>query len=278
MTIAVSIKVNDGVVLAADSAATIMSRAPGGQAAVWNVYDNANKIFNLRKGSPIGAISWGSGSVGHASVSTLAKDFRRTITEGDEEQGIDPHNYTVEDVARRFKAFIFDGHYQKAFKDWKEKPALGFMVVGYSTGQPLAEEWKFDIRDGECKDPYRVRQADECGITWNGEVEAIFRIFVGHSTGLERVLSEEGLEGETVDRIMKACRERLVAPMVVPPMPIQDAINLAVFLVETTIGFSRFAPGAPTVGGPIEVAAITKHEGFRWVRRKHYFDRALNPP
>ena len=59
---------------------------------------------------------------------------------------------------------------------------------------------------------------------------------------------------------------------------IQDAIDLAAFFVDLTIKFSRFAPGAPTVGGPVEVAVITKHEGFKWVRRKHYYTAEYNPP
>lgn len=60
-------------------------------------------------------------------------------------------------------------------------------------------------------------------------------------------------------------------------MPIQDAIDLVEFLVDLTIKYSQFSPGATTVGGPIEIAAITKHEGFKWVRRKHYFTSELNP-
>jgi hypothetical protein len=49
-------------------------------------------------------------------------------------------------------------------------------------------------------------------------------------------------------------------------MPIQDAIDLARFLVETTIGFIRSTVFLPkSVGGVVEIAAITKHEGFRWV-------------
>ena len=39
----------------------------------------------------------------------------------------------------------------------------------------------------------------------------------------------------------------------------------------------RSAVKAAPVGGPIEIAGITKHEGFKWVRRKHYFDTAMNP-
>lgn len=32
-----------------------------------------------------------------------------------------------------------------------------------------------------------------------------------------------------------------------------------------------------TVGGPIEIAVITKHEDFKWVKRKHFYRRELQP-
>jgi hypothetical protein len=66
VTIAVTLKVHEGVVLAADSAATLMARQPNGTTAVVNVYDNANKIVNLVKGLPLGVITWGRGPSGRA--------------------------------------------------------------------------------------------------------------------------------------------------------------------------------------------------------------------
>jgi hypothetical protein len=66
--------------------------------------------------------------------------------------------------------------------------------------------------------------------------------------------------------------------LVQPAMPFQDAIDLAEFMVDLTIRYSRFDTGAPTVGGPIEIAAISKHEGFKWIKRKYYYDQALNIP
>ena len=271
MTIAISMKINDGVILASDSAATIM--VPDG--GVINIYENANKIFNLYKGYPIGAITWGSGSIGQSSISTLAKDFRDLIR-GNTEYTIDPENYTIEETANKFKKFIYDVHYQKEFKEWKTKPVLGFMIVGYSSNQLLAEEWKIDIINGECKGPYQIRQRHEIGLTWNGEPEAITRLYLGFGTGLHAILQNAGLEKNKIDEIINLCRNNLTVPMVMPSMPVQDAIDLAIYLVDTTINFAKFAPGAPTVGGPIEVAAITKHEGFKWVRRKHYYDENLN--
>lgn len=69
---------------------------------------------------------------------------------------------------------------------------------------------------------------------------------------------------------------RLQAPIVFAPMPIQDAIDLGRFLVHAASMYSRFLPGPQVVGGPIEIAAITKHEQFKWISRKHYYDQSLN--
>jgi hypothetical protein len=56
-------------------------------------------------------------------------------------------------------------------------------------------------------------------------------------------------------------------------MPIRDAVDLARFLIETTIGFVKFSIARPkTVGGAIAIVAITKHEGFQWVQRLKEFD------
>jgi hypothetical protein len=70
----------------------------------------------------------------------------------------------------------------------------------------------------------------------------------------------------------------LYVPLSLPAMPIQDAIDLARFLANTAAAFTQFSLRAATVGGPIEVAAITKHEGFKWITRKHFFDQRFNLP
>ena len=31
-----------------------------------------------------------------------------------------------------------------------------------------------------------------------------------------------------------------------------------------------------SVGGPVDVAVISKGDGFIWIKRKHYFDPSLN--
>jgi hypothetical protein len=265
--------VNDGVVLATDSASTIMAQGPTGQTSVVNVYNNANKLFNLCKGQPVGAITWGSGSIGLSSIATLAKDFRKEMSGA---SGIDPSSYTIKDIAEKFKKFIYDDKYVEAFKDWSDKPALGFMIAGYSSGRSLAEEWDIQIEKGQCNGPRLIRAEDKVGITANGMPDAISRLYAGHGIGLPEILKMAGLDDPTIGKVMALCNQNLVTPLAIPPMPIQDVIDLAKFLVETTINFTKFSPGAPLVGGPIEIAAITKYEGFKWVQRKYYYNKNIN--
>jgi hypothetical protein len=82
--------------------------------------------------------------------------------------------------------------------------------------------------------------------------------------------------GPSVDALMPQIKSAFDIPLYSDPMPIQDAIDLAEYLVQTAIGFSRFRAGSPTVGGPIEIAAITKHDGFKWIRHKQYYEERLN--
>ncbi len=278
MTISLAIKVNDGIVLASDSASTIITHDPAtGQQQVFNVFDNANKIFNLIRAEPIGAITWGAGSIGSASIETLAKDFRETLVD----LGSGPSlTYTVQEIAERFKRFIYDEHYVPVFASWPQKPPLGFLVAGYSITagipNPQAEIWRISIEDQGSPEPRMIRDQASVGIDWYGEIEPIGRLIKGFSAFLPGVLERAGFDEETRRRIIDACNAELEEPFVIPPMPIQDAIDLATFLVEMTEQYAKFRAGPNTVGGPIEIGTITKHESFRWIRRKHYYPSELN--
>lgn len=59
-------------------------------------------------------------------------------------------------------------------------------------------------------------------------------------------------------------------------LPKGELAEMAEALVNLT-SFRRKASGSlETVGGPIDVAVITKGDGFVWIKRKHYFDSDRN--
>lgn len=279
MTIAISVKVNDGVVLAADSAATLSG--PNGEVVF--VYNNANKVFNLLKGVPIGFISWGAGSIGNAGLETMLKDLRRRFSGLDydhPEWKLDRDNYSVADVAARVREFLYDEAYTAAFPAGTTGPGLGCIVAGFSSGQSMAEQYEIDILpDGNCADPYEVCPRDLAPwIVSGGQSEAISRVLYGYAPRLVDVLRDKvELTEDQISQAMQAITESFYQPVITAPMPINDTIELAEFLADLAVRYSHFTPGAATVGGPIEIAAITKHEGFKWVRRKYYYQRDINP-
>lgn len=59
-------------------------------------------------------------------------------------------------------------------------------------------------------------------------------------------------------------------------MPKAEMARMAEALVNLTSIKRRVSRGFETVGGPIDVAVISRAEGFVWVSRKHYFPRELN--
>jgi len=59
-------------------------------------------------------------------------------------------------------------------------------------------------------------------------------------------------------------------------MPKPEMARMAEALVNLTSLKRRVSRGFETVGGPIDVAVISRSEGFVWVSRKHYFPKELN--
>jgi hypothetical protein len=59
-------------------------------------------------------------------------------------------------------------------------------------------------------------------------------------------------------------------------LPKEELAAMAAALVNLTSFKRRVTLEAETVGGPIDVAIISKGDGLIWIHRKHYFEPALN--
>jgi hypothetical protein len=277
LTVCVSVKVHDCVVFAADSASSLVGQFGNGEQAVFNVYQHGNKVFNLYKGKPIAAMTCGMAHMGDASIATLAKDFRRAITKGIGGEPINADDYTIKEVAERAHDF-----FATKYGEIDPAPAgvhgFEFWVGGYGSKWDGAEIWKVIIRNGEVL-PLElvVGQATPSYVAWGGQPKPIVRLILGYDDELGEVLEAAGLAPEAVDPVLDQVRQRLQTPLVEPAMPVGDAIALADFLVDVTKRYFAFLPGADLVGGATDIATVTKHEGFKWIRRKHYYSPDLNP-
>jgi hypothetical protein len=89
----------------------------------------------------------------------------------------------------------------------------------------------------------------------------------------------EALKGEFVEKLTEYSRTRYVDPVLdaVELLPKDQLAIMAETLVALTSFKRKMSRDTETVGGAIDVAVISKGDGFVWTKRKHYFDPTLNP-
>jgi hypothetical protein len=295
VTIAVSVKVGEGLVMAADSTSSYFE---GGVLA--QSYHHARKLLQLSD-YPIGMLTYGLGDIGGRNLESLLAEFERIMPS---HAGVDP--YTVRSLADQVYAFI-RGKYDEVFpspsvlpltvdtrpSDWQPdaespgepekenpstavtipdvRPSLGVVIGGYSRSEFFPDEFEFllpvTVPSEIWPDPEVGRQ--QYGVRWWGQTGPIERLYLGCDTAAIQWFMDNGLSQADAVKYYLQLQDRLMWPIIYQGMPIQDAIDLAVYLVNVTIGHSRFAMGPPLCGGQIDVATVTAR-GFRWVKRKDW--------
>ena len=80
------------------------------------------------------------------------------------------------------------------------------------------------------------------------------------------------------DAIDDAIGKQYIAPLVdtVAYLEKEDMADMAESLVSLTFLKRRMMSSEESVGGPVDVAIISKSDGFVWIKRKHYFQNELN--
>jgi len=277
VTICVAVKVHDCIVFAADSASSLIGQLQDGRPVIANVYAHGNKVFNLRKRLPIAAMTCGMGNIGPVSISTLTKDLRARFALNDPQWALNTDTYTMEEVATKARRFFFDEHYACLEHKPQGDHEFQFWIGGNGAGATHGEIWRIRIINGEAPDPELLAPQSAFDVLYDGQPEAINRLVNGYSQHLATALLEIGLPQGQLDSVLSHVESFTRAPIISPAMPVQDAISLADFLVDVTKRYVRFLPGADTVGGDTDICVVTKHEGFKWIKRKHYFSVALNP-
>lgn len=260
MTIIASVKARDGIVLATDSMSQLSVEDDEGQISIIKTYRNARKLFRI-EALPIGVMSYGLGNIGARSIESLVLEFSREL--GKHATG--PN--TVETISRRLYKFI-KGVYDDAFgevppQQKDEQLALGFFIGGYSPRKFLAEQWEFELPSSE--DIRRVRDDDKFGSSWRGVPLPFIRLHNGFDPRIVKALKAKGVADKIIDEVLSVERWRM--PITYDGMPVQDAINFAIYILETTIGAATFERGAaPSCGGNLQIAVILPDKGWQWIQ------------
>lgn len=121
----------------------------------------------------------------------------------------------------------------------------------------------------------------EYGSSWIGQGDVAARIVLGFDGRIQNIeFVKEAIERRNEQEIQSQLRG-LEYAIQWGTMTLQDAIDFATLMIQTTSAIQRFSDGInadlgdmPGVGGPINVAVITPDHGFVWVKKKklHFED------
>ena len=252
MTLIVSLRIPDGIVIAGDSLATVVgqgqlnatigvncpecghnhevhSQFPMPQMPA-TTFSYAQKVFSIYKNFGVGI--FGTSLIGDKSVYFAMRVIEKSIP--------DLGTKGIDEVANRIGHeihSILPQHIDmNTLQD--DQSLLGFQIVGYDGEIPKT----IDVNIGKS---VNVNQHVGLGCHCSGRHEVV------------TVLSQ-------------LYRDQPGAGPLFPVFSVQDAINYAQFLIGTTIAHQQFSAIMPDVGGHIDVALVTPFDEFKWIHEKEF--------
>lgn len=253
MTIAVAIRTGSAVIFAADS--KVITRGivgfedDGSPRWVDQTYDNATKV-TYDKTKHLMAMVAGHANVGASSATDFVSMWSLPqVSESDELDG--PVKSLVSAMAEEKRSFW------KKFESVDSKQWLGPTMIIAATGQGRATPrvWHANL-DGEAFTLTEILERP--GIWLEGSYVDAFTLLYGYNPDiLEETRNLLGIEEQKLTEVLGA-RKTLspIHKIALNGMPVQDAVDMAVFLATVQVQMDRFLPGQAACGGPIDVMVL----------------------
>ena len=250
MTLIVSVRVPDGIIIAADSVSSISAMGQSLTAKGKTKCPNCGKEHDFaapiqvplgpgitstlpysQKLQPLwnrfGVGTHGTGILGNKSIFSIVREFENTT-----------NNTSLPETAKKLSQHL---HKEvKKIPGFKKIPnnvfALGFQIVGYH------EDKLYTI-----------------SVDIGKEIQSTEWIGFGTTTSGYIIVATKLWE-------LKGMGPELGQPY--QAWSIQDAADYSEFLIETTAKYQRFANVIPTVGGDIDIGIVLPSNRFKWMRRK----------
>ena len=203
--------------------------------------DATQKLFSAR--NYIGISTCGFASIQNTPISGFIESFILTL----------PEEISLADTAEALLQY---------FRKIDLKLATFFHITGYTlkNGEPPSSEiWIVSISENQKTLSLKGGQQ---GARWNGELDIINRLFL--PVGMQEFKPDASTgEFKWTGKYLPATHYGIDFNH----LTLQDAVDLAVFAVRTTIDTMRFQGRLRSVGGPIDVLVI-KSTGANWLQRK----------
>ena len=256
MSLGIAIKGPEGIVLASDSRATIVAQESKDKPSFEVHFDNASKLFRFSgEHSFVGAVSYGSALVGDRLLHGWLPEFEADKLAGKK-------RLLVKDYAELLAAFF------KSVR--KPDDTIFTMLIGGYDPDPekaYGRVFQFQVPGEEL---HEMNPGDNSfGMSWGGQLEVASTLITGYHPAIPTILAQQhGLDDKQVQRFQAACNQITALRIPYQVLPLQDSVDLAILIIETTISAQSLSMTQRGVGGVIEVVTVTRKDGVTDVQRR----------
>lgn len=268
MTIAAAYLTSDGLVIGADSTTTVSSHVQGGNPAVTQLLNHAQKVFEIGQTSAgrFGLCTWGDGKIGNASHRILVARLNDALLATD----------TVIDVKDKFIGIVTD-----ELRGTAGTSGVGYFIGGCDPQTHVPGCWNLWFENNALSTESELAIGQ---VSFAGAPEFFNRVFHGCDSNFPDLLKghlinqiPEIAQIPDIDNQFKIAIKNTVQQLCAAgfsDVPIREAIDFVHMYLHVTIKAFKFRAGPPVCGGPIEIGFITSDRPYRWVRHKD-FDTAI---
>lgn len=270
MSLGIAFKGPEGLVLAADSRVTLFRtfNQPDGSKLVFpSPYDHAIKLLYLPPPhNKVGAISYGAGAIGlkqPRTANSFLPEFQDSLPQ---------KRQSVKEFARSLGRFFAD-RWQES--DMPKTPPpnenMFFFVAGFDDDKdPHGSLFEVSI-PAKPEPDEKLSAVGEFGLLWGGQREIVDRLLHGYDERLLAVVQQTfEIPNEAWDPapLQAKLKEVVESPIPYQFLPLQDCVDLSIFLLQATSTLQRWFLGIRGVGGAIDIATITRTDGLRPIQVK----------
>lgn len=265
MSLGIAFKGPEGIVLAADSRVTLTAELDQGQGKqkvlLPATYDNATKLLRVAGQDFAGAVTYGAGAIGGKEPRTahsFLPEFEAELAKAG--------RLKVEDFAEKLSDFFLRQWKSTMPADYKG-PSMVFIVGGYDPKAPYGRV--FEIQIPAKPKPEERNPGSDFGFTWGGQRDFVDRLIQGFDDQLPAFLQQRfKLDDPGTAQVRQDLKQQLSARIPYQFLPLQDCVDMAIFLIKVTIQIQTWVVGVRGVGGAIDVATITRTDGFKPIQTK----------
>ena len=267
MSLGIAFKGPEGIVLAADSRVTLTAQIPGQSLRIPVTYDNATKLLKVESQNCVGAVTYGLGALGQREFRTAhsyVPEFEEELAKRNINH-LSAKRLSVGDFAQTLSDFFMRQWASSMPQDY-QGPEMIFLVAGYDPGAPYGRVFEIGIPGRPSPKEWH---ANAFGAIWGGQREFTDRLIQGFDPGLPLVMQQAlKLSDEQRDELENELRQKLGTRIPFDFLPLQDCVDLSIFLIQATRAMQTWQVGLRGVGGAIDVATITRTDGFTVIQQK----------